>query len=87
MILRVLVDGGGHDIAGVGRKESAVHADEHAEHHDGFEKNSHVDTPKIDFRACGSRHFGPGPFLDIIRHRGFVVLCLLPMAMASCDLC
>ena len=83
MIMTVLVDGG-HDIAGGGRKGSAVHADEHAEHYDGLEENSHVDSPKIDVRACRSRHFGPGPFLDIIWHRGFVVACLLPMAIARC---
>jgi hypothetical protein len=62
MIVTVLVDGG-HDIAGGGREGSAVHADEHAEHYDGLEENSHVDAPKIDVRACGSRHFGPGLFL------------------------
>lgn len=86
MIVTVLVNGG-HDIAGVGREGAVVHADEHAEHYDGLEENSHVDAPKIDVRACGSRHFGPGPFLDIIRHRGFVEVCLLPLAMAFCDRC
>ena len=75
------------DIAGVGCKGSTVHANEHAENHDGLEKNSHVVAPKIDLRACGSRHFAPGPFLDMIRHRGFVEICLLPLVMAFCDRC
>lgn len=57
MIVTVLVDGG-HDIAGVGREGAAVHADEHAENHDGLEENSHVDAPNIGVIACGSRHFG-----------------------------
>jgi hypothetical protein len=72
MIVTVLVDGG-HDIAGIGRKGAAVHADEHAENHDSLEKESHIDLPKIGDRACGSRHFGPAPFLDMSRQRGLVV--------------
>ncbi len=52
------------DIARVGCKGSTVHANQHAENHDGLEKNSHVVAPKIDLRACGSRHFAPpGLFL------------------------
>lgn len=84
MIMTMLVHGGGH-VARVGRKWAAVQADEHAENQDGLEENSHIDAPKIDVRACGSRHFGP--VLDMIRHRGFVVICLLPVAMALCDRC
>ena len=57
MIVTVLVDGG-HDIAGIGREGAAVHADEHADNHDGLEKESHNDAPKIGGRARGSRHFG-----------------------------
>ena len=57
MIVTVLVDGG-HDIAGVGREGAAVHADEHAENHDGLEENSPLDAPNIGVIACGSRHFG-----------------------------
>jgi hypothetical protein len=57
MIVTVLVDGG-HDIAGIGRKGAAVHADEHAENHDSLEKESHIDLPKIGDRTRGSRHFG-----------------------------
>ena len=57
MIVTVLVDGG-HDIAGIGREGAAVHADEHAGNHDGLEKESHIDAPKIGGRARGSRHFG-----------------------------
>jgi len=83
MIVTVLV-GGGHDIAWIGRKRAAVHADECAEHQDDLEEDSHNDEPKIGDMADGSRHFGPGPFLDIIRHRGFVATCLLPMAIARC---
>jgi hypothetical protein len=56
MIMTVLVDGG-HDIAGVGREGTAVHADEHAENHDGLEENSHVDAPNFGVMACGSRDF------------------------------
>jgi len=57
MIVTVLVHGG-HDIAGIGREGAAVHADEHADNHDGLEKESHIDAPKIGGRALGSRHFG-----------------------------
>jgi hypothetical protein len=57
MAMTVLVHGG-HDIAGIGREGAAVHADQHAEHHDGLEEESHIDAPKIGDRACGSRHFG-----------------------------
>ena len=57
MIVTVLVHGG-HDIAGIGREGAAVHADEHADNHDGLEKESHNDAPKIGGRARGSRHFG-----------------------------
>ena len=57
MIVTVLVDGG-HDIAGIGHEGAAVHADEHADNHDGLEKESHIDAPKIGGRARGSRHFG-----------------------------
>jgi hypothetical protein len=49
---------GGHDIAGIGREGAAVHADEHADNHDGLEKESHIDAPKIGGTARGSRHFG-----------------------------
>jgi hypothetical protein len=42
-----------------------VHADEHAENHDGLEKESHIDAPKISDRFSGSRHFAPAPFLDM----------------------
>lgn len=62
MLVTVLVHGG-HDIAGVGREGAAVHADEHAENHDGLEKESHIDAPKISDRSSGSRHFGPVLFL------------------------
>lgn len=64
MLVTMLVHGG-HDIAGVGREGAAVHADEHAENHDGLEKESHIDALKISDRAHGSRHFGPAPFLDM----------------------
>ena len=74
-------------IAGIGRKGSAVHADEHAENHNDLEKDTHVAAPKIAGRGCGSRHFGPGPFLDMIRHRGLVEACLLLVAMARCGRC
>ena len=57
MIVTVLVHGG-HDIAGIGHEGAAVHADEHADNHDGLEKESHNDAPKIGGRAHGSRHFG-----------------------------
>lgn len=57
VVMIVIVDGC-HDIAGVGRERAAVHADEHAENHDDFEKNSHIDAPKIGDMADGSRHFG-----------------------------
>jgi hypothetical protein len=57
MAMTVLVHGG-HDIAGIGREGAAVHADQHAEHHDGLEEESHIDAPKIGGRAHGSRHFG-----------------------------
>ena len=57
MIVTVLVHGG-HDIAGIGREGAAVHADEHADNHDGLEKESHIDAPKIGDSARGSRHFG-----------------------------
>ena len=86
MVMTVLVHGG-HDIAGIGREGATVHADEHAEHHDGLEEESHIDAPKIGDRACGSRHFGPAPFLDMIRQRGLVEACLLLVAMARCGRC
>ena len=57
MVMTVLVHGG-HDIAGIGREGAAVHADEHADNHDGLEKESHIDAPKIGGTARGSRHFG-----------------------------
>ncbi len=57
MIVTVLVHGG-HDIAGIGHEGAAVHADEHADNHDGLEKESHNDAPKIGGRAHWSRHFG-----------------------------
>ena len=57
MIVTMLVHGG-HDIAGIGREGAAVHADEHADNHDGLEKESHIDASKIGGRARGSRHFG-----------------------------
>jgi type IV secretory pathway VirB2 component (pilin) len=56
MIVTVLVHGG-HDIAGIGHEGAAVHADEHADNHDGLEKESHNDAPKIGGRAHWSRHF------------------------------
>lgn len=49
---------GGDDIAGIRRKRTALHADEHAKNHDGFEKNSHDDEGKIGRVADGSSHFG-----------------------------
>lgn len=83
MVVTMFVHGG-NDIAGVGRKETTVHADEHAEHEDDLEKNSHVDAARIGDRALGSRHFGPGPFLDMLSCRVFVGSCTLLVAKASC---
>ena len=57
MVVTMFVHGG-LEVAGVGRKGAAVHADEHAENHDGLEKNSHIDAPKIGDMADGSRYFG-----------------------------
>jgi len=74
----------GDDFAGVCREGTSVHADQHAENHDGLKKESHIDAAKIGERVHGSRHFGFGPFLDMIAHDGCVVACISSKAKARC---
>jgi hypothetical protein len=57
IVVMLMLVRGGDKIAGVDRKASAVHADEHAENHNDLEKDSHVDALKIVGMVAGSSHF------------------------------
>ena len=94
IVVMLMLVRGGDKIAGVDRKGSAVHADEHAENHNDLEKDSHVDAPKIVGTAVGSSHFKSSrPWmdgatawlrLDTITPCVFIFACLFLSAKASC---
>ena len=57
IVVMLMLVRGGDKIAGVDRKGSAVHADEHAENHNDLEKDSHVDAPQDRRHGRGVKSF------------------------------